>query len=234
MRLRILALSCVFVTVGLADTLILRDGTEVRGKFVGGDSHHVRIAVGNRTVAYDVAAVKTLRFGADTASEPAAPRAALEQSAPGVSEVVSPASEASSSIMIPAGTSVIVRTIDPVDSQVNRPGDTFKASIDEPVVVDGQTVIQRGADAVVKLVQQSGKMPASTELALDLFTVRVRGRNIDVNSQDVTTAGTSQTKRSATVIGGAAALSSGAGANRQVKIPAETRLEFILQQAVQF
>lgn len=151
--------------------------------------------------------------------------------------------------------------IDPVDSQVNKLGDTFKASIDEPVVVEGRTVVPRGADVVVKLVQdkQSGKITGRTELTLDLVSVKVNGRDVDVTTQDVTTASKSRSTRSATVIGGTTALGaiigaiagggkgaavgavSGAGVGtaaqvltkgQQVKIPAETRLDFILQQAV--
>ena len=41
-----------------------------------------------------------------------------------------------------------------------RVGQTFDASLDEPVMVNGKTVIPRGADAVVKLVdaKESGKL----------------------------------------------------------------------------
>ena len=47
-----------------------------------------------------------------------------------------------------------------MDSNVARLGQTFRASVDEPVMVNGQTVIPRGADALAKLVedQQSGQV----------------------------------------------------------------------------
>ncbi len=52
------------------------------------------------------------------------------------------------------------RMIDGLNSERNTVGQTFAASLDEPVLIDGQPAIQRGADVVVKLVadKQSGKL----------------------------------------------------------------------------
>ena len=88
---------------------------------------------------------------------------------------------------LPAGTNLVIRMIDGVDSENARAGQTFNASIDEPVMVNGQTVIPRGADVVVKLVdaKESGKLTGRAELTLDLLSVRVDGRMVDVNTQTV-------------------------------------------------
>ena len=69
-----------------------------------------------------------------------------------------------SSIELPAGTSLVIRMIDGVDSERNTVGQTFAASLDEPVRVNGETVIPRGADVMVKLVddKQSGKLTGKT------------------------------------------------------------------------
>jgi hypothetical protein len=154
-----------------------------------------------------------------------------------------------------------VRMIDPVDSQVNRLGETFRASIDEPVVVGSEPVIPRGADVVVKLVddKQSGKITGRTELTLDLVSVTVNGKVVDVNTQTVTQQSSSRGARSAKVVGGTAALGAiigalagggkgaaigtvaGAGAGtaaevatkgQRVHIPSETRLTFTLEYPV--
>lgn len=47
----------------------------------------------------------------------------------------------------PSGTNIAVRLIDDIDSQKAATGDTFKASLAEPIVIDGHTVAARGADA---------------------------------------------------------------------------------------
>lgn len=165
-----------------------------------------------------------------------------------------------SGIEIPAGTQITVRMIDSVDSQTAHVGDTFRASIDEPVYVDNQAVIQRGADVTAKLVedQQSGKMAGRTVLKLALTSVKVNGRDVEVTTQDIVRESTSRGARTGKVVGGTAALGAilggivgggrgaaigagagagvGAGAqevssNQRVKVESETRLIFTLAYA---
>jgi hypothetical protein len=152
--------------------------------------------------------------------------------------------------------------IDAVNSQTTRIGQTFRASVDEPVVVADRQVIPRGADVITKLVddQKSGKIQGRAVLTLALVSVSVNGQMVDVTSLDVRTASGSQTKKSAGLIGGGAAVGAIVGAiagggkgaaigaasggalggattvltnGQEVKIPSETRLTFRLQYPVQ-
>jgi len=156
---------------------------------------------------------------------------------------------------------MVVRLIDGVDSDVNRVGQTFAASLDEPVLINGQTAIPRGSDVVLKLVdaKDSGKLTGRAELTLSLVSVRVNGQPVDVNSQTVSRESSSRGERTAKVAGGTAALgaiigaiagggkgaaigagaggAAGAGAEivtkgQRVKIPSETRLTFALDTPV--
>jgi hypothetical protein len=151
--------------------------------------------------------------------------------------------------------------IDGVDSEVNRVGQTFAASMDEPVILNGETVVPRGADVVVKLVnsQQSGKLTGRAELTLDLMSVKVDGRMVDINTQSVSRESDSRGQRTAKVAGGGAAVGAiigaiagggkgaviGAGAGgaagvgaeevtkgQRVKVPSETRLTFVLDTSI--
>ena len=47
---------------------------------------------------------------------------------------------------LPAGTNLLIRMIDAVDSRDQSRGQTFRASLDQPVMLDGNAVIPRGAD----------------------------------------------------------------------------------------
>ena len=100
---------------------------------------------------------------------------------------------------IPADTLITVRMIDAVDSRTARPGETFRASLDNPVIVDGQEVIPRGSDVLAKLVddQQSGKIQGRTVLTLGLVSISVRGQMVDVATKDVKKESASRTARSA-------------------------------------
>lgn len=164
-------------------------------------------------------------------------------------------------IEVPSGTQIVVRLIDAVNSEHDNLGQTYRASVDQPVVVNGQTVIPRGADAVATLIdlQKSGKIQGRTVLTLDLKTITVSGHTYDIVTTGVPEASGSRGERSAKVIGGTAALGAiigaiagggkgaaigagaGAGAGtaaeiatsgQKVKVPAETRLTFTLQNPI--
>lgn len=185
--------------------------------------------------------------------EPQAARTASSTAA------VTPA--AASANELATGTNITIRMIDDVDSQVATPGQTFRASVDDGVMVNGQPVIPRGADATLRLTElkEAGKISGGGQLTLVLDSVTANGRNYSLNTATVTQAGESRKKDSAKVIGGTAALgaiigaiagggkgaaigaASGAGAGTaiqvltqgpRVRIPSETRLTFTLQQPV--
>lgn len=254
-----------------ADTLTLRSGRVVTGQYLGGDARHIRMAVGDRVDTFDVADVGDLEFSGDAhpSDAPQAPPPDADagrdrgRERGGFAQAAPPATAPVSGVQIPTGTPITVRMIDSVDSNVARLGQTFRASVDEPVMMNGQTVIPRGADALVKLVedQQSGKFEGKTVLTLALTDITINGQTIDTTTSDVSQASSSRGARTAKVVGGATALGAiigalagggrgaaigaasgaavGGGAQvvtkgQQVKIPSETRLNFTLQQPIQF
>jgi hypothetical protein len=164
-------------------------------------------------------------------------------------------------VQLSAGTNISIRMIDAVDSEKATVGQTFRAAMDEPVTVNGDTVIQRGADVVVKLVdaKDSGKLTGHAELALSLQSVSVNGKMVDINTQTITRESGSRGAKTAkavgvgaaigTIIGAAAgggkgaAVGAGAGAGagaaaeiatkgEKVKVPSEARLTFVLDSPV--
>jgi hypothetical protein len=164
-------------------------------------------------------------------------------------------------VEITAGTNVVVRIIDAIDSEKATTGQTYRASIDQPISAGGDVVIPRGADALVKLVEakEAGKLTGRAELTLQLQSVTVDGRVIQINTQNITQESDARGKRTATKAGGGAVLgaiigglaggaggaaagaaaggAAGAGVEAvskgpKVKIPSETRLTFVLDNPV--
>jgi hypothetical protein len=260
-----------------ADTVILKNGSTIQGEYLGGDSRRVRIAVGDRVDTVNISEISEIKFGAAATTAGSSGRASTSATAPAKqrNEILKPepattprnagtgtrAATRQANVEVPAGTTVVVRMIDDVDSERDSVGQTFRASIDEPVVVGAETVIDRGANVVAKLVadKEAGRLSGRTELTLDLVSVEVNGRPVDILTHEVTQAGESRTNRTAKVVGGTAALGavigaiagggkgaaigavSGAAAGgavqvltkgQRVRIPSETRLSFTLQQAL--
>ena len=237
-----------------ADTLYLRDGRTVRGTFLSGTSRTIRfVPEGGRAQNYAIGSVDRVAFGdAGTA------RTSSRSTAPGAADYSrtnsSPARGRLANDAIPAGTVVTVRMIDPIDSDNTDAGQTFRASLDEPLVVDGRTLAPQGADATVKVerVDQSGTFSGREEVAVVLSEIRANGRVYTPQTNHAELAAKSRKDETVKIVGGTAvvgaiigaiagggkgaaigaATGAGAGAavqairGQRVQIPSETRLEF--------
>jgi hypothetical protein len=95
--------------------------------------------VGSSVQSYDVADIRSLRF--DSEAEGASP-SSKQPTAPSTMEKDEVAN-ASSTVTIPAGTRLSVRTIDSIDSTENHVGYRFQASLEEPLSVDGNKVVPK-------------------------------------------------------------------------------------------
>ena len=270
MRLIYASAALAFATLGFADTITLKNGNVINGNYLGGSARQVRVEVGDRIQNVDVSDITRIEFGGmaapvDPPPPPVAPpppqRTDGNVMRPQDPPPPPPQAAAQGAVTLPAGTNFVIRMIEGVDSESNRVGQSFAASLDQPVMVNGETVIQRGADVTVKLVdaKQSGKLTGRTELALSLQSVRVNGRMVDINTQSVTQESSSRGERTAKVAGGTAAVgaiigaiagggkgaaigagagaAAGAGAQiatsgQRVRIPSETRLTFVLDNPV--
>jgi hypothetical protein len=156
---------------------------------------------------------------------------------------------------IPQGTEITVRTIDSIDSERAREGDTFRASLEDPLEVDGNLIAPKGADAIVRLAgeKDSGKLTGRTVLTISLESVNIDGRQVPIRTSSVSQESKSRGARTAksaagvgavgaiigAIAGGGkgAAIGAGAGAaagaggqvfmkGQRVKIPSETVLTF--------
>jgi len=268
---RILLYAAVVSSIGTADTITLKNGRSVHGTYLGGDARQVRLAVADRVDSFDVNEISEIRFGGGQQSQSSQPAPPVAQEDPRDRPQLMrpernypPARENARENFtreIPSGTQIVVRMIDDVDSEKSRLGQTFRASVDEPVAVGGDVVIPRGADVIAKLVddKESGKLAGRTVLTLDLMSVQVNGRMVDIDTGDVSQSSNSRGAKTGKVVGGTAALGAIIGAiagggkgaaigaasgaatggavqvmtkGQRVRIPSETRLTFTLQQPV--
>ncbi len=254
-----------FACTGVADTVNLRSGESVQGAFLGGTPRQIRVDVNGSIRTFDVGQVQSIAF--DDPAPPIAPPPdngaadpGFRRDAHGYTAQDAPP-QGSLGIIVPPDTKVTVRMIDAVNSQTARTGQTFRASLDEPIFVDGREAIPRGADVTTKLVEdvQSGRIEGRTVLTMALVSISVNGQPVAVTSSDVRTESASRGARTAGTVGGGTALGAIVGAlagggkgaaigaasgatlgagvevltqGQVVKIPSETRLTFRLQTPI--
>lgn len=109
-------------------------------------------------------------------------------------------------VTVPAGTPLSIRLQGTISSASNRPGDEFSAVLDEPIVVNGNTVAPRGAavQGRVLAARSSGRPHNSGYLRLALVSVEINGKSVPVHSSSVFAADGSHQNRNFALTGGGA------------------------------
>jgi hypothetical protein len=246
--------------IARADSLELKNGSRINGRFLGGSENEISFQVGSSVQKFSCSDIVSIKFDSDAAvSETSheSDRVPLNNS-----ENAEHASRQTSvSVTIPAGTRISVRTIDGIDSAKNDVGDRFQASLEEPLIVDGNVVVAKGADVYGRLAEskESGTFSGRSQLRLELTGIVVNGQTTPVITGEYELTGKSRGASTAKrTFGGAAvgsligaiagggqgaAIGAGVGAGvgagsetitkgDQVKVPSETLIDFILQQEV--
>jgi hypothetical protein len=164
-------------------------------------------------------------------------------------------------VVIPAGTVINVRLSAPLGSKTSQTGDSFEATVAEPVEVDGKTVIASGSSASGTVVEAKakGKIKGEARLKLALNKVTIKGKTYPVQAAMAEQTSKGKGKRTAVATGGGAAggaligglagggkgagigalVGAGAGfiggtftGNKQIELPAETVLPFQLSDSI--
>jgi hypothetical protein len=251
-----------------ADRVRLRSGKAVEGMFIGGDSKAVRVLLEDGQVSeIPLEEAVAVEFAARKPAKPAAattaPAKAAAQPAVATSPAPPPARTAApppKPVMVPAGTTLNVRLTSGIDVDASQAGQSYKAVVDDPVMINGEIVIPRGAGATVQAVkvEQSGKMKGSDKITLKLNSIRFGGMVYEVTSAYVETKGKGEGKKTGrkvaggaglgaivggiagggsgaaigAAVGGATGAAVSAGGEEHLTLPAETRLQFQLTAAV--
>ncbi len=168
---------------------------------------------------------------------------------------------ADKTVDLEAGTPIHVRLDHSISSRTAMPGDGFHATVSEPVVVEGKTVIPAGARAhgTVVHARPSGRLSGVAQLQLRLDAIEVNGESYDVATNTLGRSGGNHNKRNAVLIGGGAGVGAligglagggkgvliggpvGAGAGlvgaaltgrKDIVLPAESSLTFRLEEPV--
>lgn len=200
-----IAVAFFFVSVAAADTLELKSGKVIQGRYLGGTAAVLRFEVNGEVQTFSandiVALTFTGRSGGATpmAASPApAPAAAAPAPAPAPAPVA-PGGE----VTIPAGQSILVRMIDGVDSSKNHVGDIFHASLETDLNVNGTLVAHKGTDVYGRLAEskKSGNFSGKSELQLELTRLVIDGHDYPVVSSDYTLQGKGQGSSTAKKVG---------------------------------
>jgi hypothetical protein len=232
----------------VADTVELRDGTLVQGKYVGGTVSTIRIEAADGVKVLETANVLALTFGSAAAapSSAPAPAAAGQPAAAAV-----PA--AAQSVTVPAGSVLTIR-LDAAVSSKDPEGKKFSGKLLADLVADGKTVAKAGSPVYGQVEQskQAGRLAGKSELKISLTGIDMGGQIQPIMTTNFSETGKSSFRKTArntaggALVGAAVDDDGGAGVGAAVGVgvslirkgdsvtaPAGMILEFRLTQPFQ-
>ena len=161
-------------------------------------------------------------------------------------------------VVVPAGTILAVRTNQRLSTKTAQAGSAFTGSLMNGIILGGKTVIPAGSDVsgTVTDAKKAGKFKGGASLSLTLSTVTVHGRSYTIVTEYFGQESKGKGKRTAAMVGGGtgagaligglagggkgaaigALVGAGAGTvgsmtgNRDIELPAESALDFKLDQ----
>jgi len=165
-------------------------------------------------------------------------------------------------VNIPAGTLLTVVMIDSVGTETNKVGDAFTASLAEPLVINGRTVVAKGTRVAgrVEALDEPGRVKGKAAISLVLTQLMRRDKAYAIATQPFSAQAEPETKQNAIKVGGGAivgavvgaiaggkkgaaigaAVGGGAGTTavlvtkgQQLKIDSETKVNFVLKDDVE-
>jgi hypothetical protein len=145
-------------SLSMADTLELADGTVIEGDLIGTSNGIVMFNTGDNVEAFPESEVLGIFLSAGVAT---AQR--IEE------EPVSPA------LVVPAGTRLVIRMVDSIDSKRHSAGHKFRGQLEGALVTEGVTVAPRGTFVygTITAASQSGRMAGSSTLAMEFTDIMI-------------------------------------------------------------
>ena len=163
--------------------------------------------------------------------------------------------------VVPAGTVLVIRTAQALGSKTSQAGQTFGATLAQPVTVVGRPALPGGSQVsgTVVTAKAKGKVKGEGQLDLKLTSISVGGQTYPIHTVVLSSTVKGKGKRTAATTGGGAAggaliggiagggkgaaIGAGIGAaagflggtftgNKQIEVPAESALSFTLAQTL--
>jgi hypothetical protein len=151
------------------------------------------------------------------AKDAAAPKAAADSvSTKPVNEPApkAPAPPPDPKFTVPQGTKITIFPRDPISTGKNETGETFTGTLAEPLVVNGNTVAEKGTTVQGKIVEAegSGRVKGRANIRLTLTSIGSAAKSFPIVTKPFAVEAEAQTGRDAKIIGGAAAVGTAIGA----------------------
>jgi hypothetical protein len=241
----------------------MKDGKVVQGTLKGAGETTIMVDVGGKIQEIAINDIASFTFaprGAKSAAAPATPAtgatpatpatgAAAATPAAGATTAAPPATTTSGPATLAAGTTLMLKSKDPVSTATHKKGTKFTTLLENDLVVDGRVVVPKGTVVYGTVVSsRGGKVVGGASLVVTFTQMMINNQPIAIVTDEAgaeTAPGGAAKKVGAGALVGAAAGDTGAGAavggalalmtakGNHLQVPAGTVVQVNLTQPVQ-
>jgi hypothetical protein len=136
-------------------------------------------------------------------------------SGPSTLKEVHPVQSATRKYTVPEGTEISVRLIDAISTETNEAGDTFLASLSQPLTTDGVTLFPQDTFVKGKVVsvEEPGRVHGVASISLELTELQTgKGKAVPIKTETFAEQAKAEKKKDAAIIGGGAGIGTAIGA----------------------
>lgn len=268
-RVLSLAVLAVAFTAALAfaDTIVMKDGKVLQGTLKGAGDTTIMVEVGGKIQEIAINDIASFTFaprGTKSAATPATPATGATPATPstgatpatpatgaaaGATTAAPPAAAKTGPATLAAGTTLMLKSKDPVSTATHKKGTKFTTLLENDLVVDGSVVVPKGTVVYGTVVSsRGGKVVGGASLVVTFTQMMVNNQPIAIVTDEAgaeTAPGGTAKKVGAGALVGAAAGDTGAGAavggalalmtakGNHLQVPAGTVVQVNLKQPVQ-
>jgi hypothetical protein len=239
-----LVLSAILSAVATADTLVLKNGLSLQGKYKGGTETTIMFETSGAVQEVAISEIQSLTFSAPegetkTSSTEVAPAPAAEATA-----VATPAS---SGTEIPTGTKLMIKTSEDISTASNPAGSTFRCALEADLMVNGSMIAAKDTEIYGKVTESiGGRRIGNQRIMVTFDKIKLNGQLVEMKTDDVGAeggrGGAARAVGAGALIGAAAGDAAkgaavGAGlallaGGKHIQIPADTVVEVALKQPI--
>ena len=246
----------ILSAVAIADTLILKNGLTLQGKYKGGTETTIMFETSGSVQEVAISEIQSLTFsapagGAETSSTESAATTATAATATAAAVTKTP--EAAAEIPateikeIPAGTKLMIKTTEEISTESNPAGSTFRCALESDLFVDGSVVAAKDSEVYGKVIESVGGRRIGNQRIMFTFDkIKLNGQIVAMQTDEVGAEGgrggaaravgagaligaAAGDAAKGAAVGGAVALLAG---GKHIQIPANTVVEVSLKQAI--
>lgn len=147
--------------------------------------------------------------------EPPAAAGRVPLNPPSGTAAAPPAPPAPRKVTVPAGTLLTVRLTETISTEKNQPGDTFTATLDQPLIVEGLVLAERGARVQGRVleIERAGRVRGLASLKIHLVRLHTAdGQDVEIQTEPFGKTAEATTREDALKVGAGAAIGAAIGA----------------------